>query len=35
VAPEAIISLNNLRNPNRIFPGQVLLIPAPSASPTP
>jgi LysM repeat protein len=35
VTPEAIVSLNNLRNPNRIFPGQVLLIPAPSASPTP
>jgi LysM repeat protein len=35
VTPEAIIALNELRNPNRIFPGQVLLIPAATASPTP
>lgn len=35
VTPEAIIALNELRNPNRILPGQVLLIPTASASPTP
>lgn len=35
VTPEAIIELNNLSNPNRILPGQQLLIPAPSASPAP
>jgi LysM repeat protein len=35
VTPEAIVALNELRNPNRILPGQVLLIPAVSASPAP
>jgi LysM repeat protein len=35
VTPESIIALNELRNPNRIFPGQVLLIPADAASPAP
>jgi len=36
VTPESIIELNELRNPNRILPGQRLLIPVGSgASPTP
>lgn len=36
VTPESIIELNGLRNPNRILPGQILLIPAiPNASPSP
>jgi LysM repeat protein len=35
VTPEAIIELNELSNPNRIFPGQVLLIPVAPASPAP
>jgi LysM repeat protein len=36
VTPESIIELNALRNPNRILPGQILLIPgAPNASPSP
>lgn len=36
VTPESIIELNELRNPNRILPGQVLLIPgAPNMSPSP
>ncbi len=35
VTAEAIIELNNLRNPNRIIPDQRLLIPAAPASPAP
>lgn len=35
VTPESIISLNELSNPNRITPGQRLLIPAAPASPVP
>jgi N-acetylmuramoyl-L-alanine amidase len=35
VTPESIIALNELSNPNRIFPGQVLLIPTANASPEP
>lgn len=35
VTPESIVELNQLRNPNRIFPGQVLLIPEGSATPSP
>jgi LysM repeat protein len=30
VDPQEIIDLNEIENPNRIFPGQQLLIPPPS-----
>jgi nucleoid-associated protein YgaU len=35
VTPESIIALNELRNPNLIVPGQLLLIPVAPASPAP
>ncbi|MCD6291361.1 MAG: LysM peptidoglycan-binding domain-containing protein [Anaerolineae bacterium] len=34
VSPEAIIRANHLRNPNVIYPGQKLIIPAPNSTPT-
>ena len=33
VSPEAIIRANHLRNPNVIYPGQKLIIPAPGSTP--